>query len=423
MSDTVDSTQNLQRTLGPVTGTAMMLNVVIGAGILVLPGIIVAQSGATSVWIWLITALATLPVLMVLSRLSADHPHEGGVAHLADVAIGPWAARAGGYLLIGAVVFGGPSLALTGGYWFEDMTGFSANSIAIGIALTAIAANLLTPGLAKRLGAAGAVLIMAFLALLIIATLWTFGTAGIDGAGQLMSTHAIANLPDALTLVLIAFFAFTGWEISVNMTGEFREPERNVPVAIYASFGIATALYLIIAVLVLLMGKTDPYAPFADFLNLRIGGLDLIATGGLIVTSINLFAAMWGVSRMLFSMGQKGSLPAAFGRLSGGAPRIAVLVFGGLVLINLVLHRYGLLDIEAMLSLASLNFLALYGLACIAGLILLTGVRGRLIAIIAVTTVIVMALATATVPQLLYPAAWVLAAAIAGWFSGRQTQG
>ena len=51
----------LEKSLGPVSGTAMMLNTVLGVGILTLPGLAAAAAGPSAIWTWLACAVPNLP--------------------------------------------------------------------------------------------------------------------------------------------------------------------------------------------------------------------------------------------------------------------------------------------------------------------------------------------------------------------------
>jgi amino acid transporter len=66
----------LQKSLGVYRGTALMLNIVIGAGLLTLPGLAVKVAGGNALWAWGLCALAALPLLAVFiatRMLAASH--------------------------------------------------------------------------------------------------------------------------------------------------------------------------------------------------------------------------------------------------------------------------------------------------------------------------------------------------------------
>ena len=90
----------------------------------------------------------------------------------------------------------------------------------------------------------------------------------------------------------------------------------------------------------------------------------VVALGAVFLTAVNLFAAIWGVSRLLFSLPVKGALPRVIGKLSGARiPRNAVLLFLGIALPVLFTDRISALEVGDFLSYSGLNFFVLYGLA------------------------------------------------------------
>ena len=130
----------LVKSLGALRGTALMLNIVIGAGLLVLPGLAVQEVGDLAIWSWIACALAALPLVGVFLLLGRRCPDAGGVAQLARQGFGATGYAVASFLLLGAVIFGLPSIALTGGYYASAMLGgdphlYAALLIALGAAV------------------------------------------------------------------------------------------------------------------------------------------------------------------------------------------------------------------------------------------------------------------------------------------------
>jgi len=57
---------DLKPTLTVLRGTGLMMNIVVGAGLLALPGLTVAVAGDQALWAWLVCAMASLPLLLVI---------------------------------------------------------------------------------------------------------------------------------------------------------------------------------------------------------------------------------------------------------------------------------------------------------------------------------------------------------------------
>lgn len=117
----------------------------------------------------------------------------------------------------------------------------------------------------------------------------------------------------------------------------------------------------------------------------------------------NLFAATWSVSRMIYSISQQGYLPAMLGRLSGHIPKYALLAFATVGLSMLGLHGLAVIEIDQMLTLASLNFLVLYGLVCAVGVGALPRLYQRVLSGFSIVTVVAILLMAASGLYLIYP--------------------
>ena len=382
----------LKKTLGAVAGTAMMLNVVLGAGLLVLPGLAAKLAGASSFWAWIAAAVVSVPLLWVFAMLTAKFPHAGGIAHLAGQAFGRTASIVASFIFLGAVLLGLPSIALTGGYYFESAFGpalapasaatsflFSANSIAIFLLCFAGGWNLCAPRTAKKIGAVAAVLMIAFIVALIAASIYVLQSETswqntVDKLGAIANPTGV-DVRAVSAVFFMVFFAFTGWEVAIGMSGEFKRPARNIPIAIFASF-IVAFLLIIACVLVVLLSRPTAWdeAAFVHVLQPKFGtdiGM-LVALGAVFLISVNLFAAVWGVSRMVFSLAATGVLPRFVGELhadrnrGGKTPRNAVLLLLGVLLLIVLVDRSGALGLDDFLFYSGQNFFILYGLVCAA---------------------------------------------------------
>ena len=405
----------LEKTLGPARGAAVLMTIVIGAGLLTLPGLAAQAAGDQAPLAWALCALASLPLLAVFIVLGRRQPEAGGVAAYARRAFGPFGARMAGYLFLGAVIFGLPSIALTGGHYIASQLGGSAHLhafILLGLAVT--------PHLLPGEGAAKVMSIVASTVLLAIVAFLIAGAIGIKDQ-QAAGGDATAHMDWALAFApfMMLFFAFTGWEIGAGLAEEFKRPDRDYPIAMIASFSLATALYLAIAWVVSRTNLAGAYeAPFVAIVRPvlgQTGAAAVAATAALIITA-NLAGAVWGVSRMVYGLAREGELPSALTRMRGGRPLVAVAAtFLALAFVLAAdgFHGFGL---KTLLSLAGQNFLILYGVAAAA---LIAMARAPLDqALGALALVIVIALIAMQGVMIAYPLALVALAACVGALGG-----
>ena len=106
---------------------------------------------------------------------------------------------------------------------------------------------------------------------------------------------------------------------------------------------------------------------------------------------------------MIYSISQQGYLPAMLGRLSGHIPKAALLAFAGVGLCMLGLHGLAVIEIDQMLTLASLNFLVLYGLVCAVGVGALPRLYQRVLSGLSIITVAAILLMAQSGLYLIYP--------------------
>jgi basic amino acid/polyamine antiporter, APA family len=143
-----------------------------------------------------------------------------------------------------------------------------------------------------------------------------------------------------LTAAAVVFFAYTGFEAVANLSEETRRPARDVPLGLLGTLGLATALYVGVAFVVVGMVEyrdIDEGAPIADaFDQVGVGWasalISLAAVAGL--TSV-ILVDLITVSRIGFAMGRDGLLPPAVARVSPrtGVPVRITLGFAALVLV------------------------------------------------------------------------------------------
>jgi amino acid transporter/signal transduction histidine kinase len=149
----------------------------------------------------------------------------------------------------------------------------------------------------------------------------------------------------------LAVYMFIGWENSATLAEETDEPRRNVPRAIFTSIAIMAGGYLLFAYATVEGFRENvtalSQAPIA-FMTLANGALGVLAffayLAGVTSTVGCVIAAVNSQSRLLFSAGREGLLPAWLGRvyLRRGTPVNALLTFIGLGFALVFAWGYGL---------------------------------------------------------------------------------
>lgn len=353
-------------TLSPLRGAAVMLNIVLGAGLLTLPGLAVQHAGGNALTVWIACIVASIPLLLAFAIISRSHPDHAGLARIAGLAFGRLGYAVTTFLFLGAVLFGLPSIALTGGYYASALLGGSPHVFAVVMLLAAVAINLFSVEWTSRINA-------------IIASVVLFAFAGIAIAGLAIAnpTWEVLRPPLPMTIsqpvfgqvFMMIFFAFTGWEVAANLSPDFHNPRRDVPIAIALSFLVAAALYLALAVTIGALGQIDQAeAPFVVLFEESFGlaGEIFISAAAVILVVANLAAAVWAVSRMVWASATEGLLPVRLRILRGGTPYLAVITTVGALIVVVVMSAVGAFNLGTMLAVAGQNFLLIYGVSALA---------------------------------------------------------
>ena len=162
-----------------------------------------------------------------------------------------------------------------------------------------------------------------------------------------------------LTAAAVVFFAYTGFEAVANLSEETRKPARDIPLGLLGTLGVATALYIGVAFVVVGMVKDtdiDAGAPIADaFDQVGLGWasslISIAAVAGL--TSV-ILVDLVTVSRIGFAMGRDGLLPPAIAQVS---PRTGTPVRMTLSYAALVLVMAAFVQLETLANLVSIGTL------------------------------------------------------------------
>lgn len=355
----------LHKTLTSVKGAAVMINIVVGAGLLALPGLAVDVAGDHAIWAWLVCAAASLPLLLVLTIMGRRHPHAGGVAHFARLSMGEAGFVIASLIFLGAVAVGLPAIGLTGGYYIVEHFGGSPTIIGGVIVSLAAASHLISSEVSSRISAFFASLILATLFFLLLV-----GGLGADWTSQAIDVaplHSV-DLGTALLPFMMIFFAFTGWEVAAGLSEEFKNPAKDFPKAMFHSFIAVVTLYVGMAFIVqAYAGASSPEAAFVGVMENvfgSYGSLGVSVFAGAIIFA-NLMGAIWAVSRMVYSLAREGYFFWEPTVNDDGVPVGCLVLTAGMLLSILTAAHLGHFDIRELLALAGQNFFVLYGLVAI----------------------------------------------------------
>jgi APA family basic amino acid/polyamine antiporter len=185
-----------------------------------------------------------------------------------------------------------------------------------------------------------------------------------EGSSALMSVTAATAL---------AFFAMVGFEDSVNMAEETKDPVRIFPKVMLLGLGITGVIYVLVAIsAVALVSPSDLGEGDAPLLKVVSAGAPNFPIG--IFATITMFAVansalinMLMASRLLYGMANERVLPRVLGRVHRGrrTPWVAI-IFTTLIAVGLIWFA----DLAALGGTTSLLLLCVFTVVNIAVLVL-----------------------------------------------------
>lgn len=329
-----ESDEGLVRGIGTWALGANVINMVIGAGIFVLPGVVAAQIGPAALIAYLVCVVIVGLVFLCYAEVGSRVTRSGGSYAYVEDAFGPFAGFVTSTLLwLGYAVFSDAALAVA-----------LTNALALKLPL-------LSQGLPRGL------FILALFAFLAVINI-----VGLKQGVRLVIVNTIAKLVplvllavvglffisfDNLAIVewpslqnfgaaaLVLFFAFGGAETALNSSGEISNPVKSIPRGLLLGVGGIFTLY--VALQVVAQGTLGPElanntaAPLAAAATLVFGswGAQLILLGMLISIFGCLSGDVLNTPRVIFASARDGLLPGVLARVHSKyhTPHIAILLY------------------------------------------------------------------------------------------------
>jgi len=287
----------LKRELRLTDATFLVVSGVIGSGIFLTPGAIadLLPSPTLILAAWLVGGGLSLAGALANAELGAMFPHAGGDYVYLREAFHPAAGFLVGWLSF-FVIYAGTIATLAAGF-----TAGLAQFVPLGPGPQVWLAALLTVGISllNYVGVRWGARANNLTAALKIAALVAFALLGpVFGAGDFAHLRAAPGAaapiaPAAFGLALSpVLFSYLGWNSSVYVASEIRDPHRTLPRSLFLGVGICTLVYLAVNVVYLYAvpvdelrgvpnaGETAARAMFGDLGGALVGGFVLLSILG-----------------------------------------------------------------------------------------------------------------------------------------------
>jgi APA family basic amino acid/polyamine antiporter len=253
-SDSESST--LLRALGPGMAVAIVVGNVIGSGIFAKPGGIAAEGGRFDLimGVWVVGGLLCLLGALCFAELATMLPHAGGLYVYLREAYGKLTAFLFGWQ---EFLFNRPASTAALSMIFVGSLGiaigidfgiFVTLALAAGLQVGAAGINVAGVLWGGRVQAATTIIKSGFVAFVAVLP-FVLEASGRDVIDSANFSATIAPLQSSTAtqiaaVLLSVMWAYNGWHGIAPVAEEIRNPQRNIPIALFGGIGLLILLYL-----------------------------------------------------------------------------------------------------------------------------------------------------------------------------------
>jgi amino acid transporter len=373
---------DLKRVMGPGLLLLFIIGDILGTGIYALTGQVAAEVGGV-VWLpFLIAFIVALLTACSYLELVTKYPQAAGAALYTHKAFGIHFLT---FIVAFAVMSSGITSAATASRAFASnfATSLGLEVGAWGIPLMAVAFIALVAavnfrGVGESVKMNVLLTVVEVTGLLIIIGIGLWAIAG--GQGDVSRAWTFATPENSgvfwpvVSATALAFFAMVGFEDSVNMAEECKDPSRVFPKVLLAGLGITGVIYVLVAIsAITLVPAEELGAGETPLLKVVQAGapsfpISIFAVITMFAVANSALINMIMASRLIYGMAREGVLPQALGKVHAErrTPYIAI-GFTSLLAVVLILFAGG---VPALGGTTSLLLLCVFAIVNIAVLVL-----------------------------------------------------
>ena len=355
---------------------AMSTGAMFSSGLFLLPGIAASYTGDSVYLAYLVAGFLIVPAMYCMAELSTAMPKAGGTYYFLDRSMGPLMGTIGGLGSWVAVVFKS-AFALVG------MGAYLSLYIDVPFTLLAIILTIAF-GLVNAVGAKETTLLQRLLVSALVVILIGFIIFGLGETRGVYTFHPNEGVSPFITSGLVGFVStiglvfvsYAGLTKVASVAEEIENPDRNIPLGMTLSLITATIIYTLgTMILINVLPEQELHqslTPVADAGRKFLGwvpfdlGVILIVVAAIAAFASTGNAGIMSASRYPFAMAKDGLIPAHLSTIGRFGTPTAAIVLTVLVMIGVLV----IFDVEAVAKLASAFQLLLFGLVCIAVIVM-----------------------------------------------------
>jgi basic amino acid/polyamine antiporter, APA family len=393
--EAVEQQPRLRRVMGPGMLLLFIIGDILGTGVYALVGDVAAEVGGAAWAPFLLAFLIAAVTALSYLELVTKYPQAAGAALYAQKAFRNQFVT---FVVAFVVMCAGITSASTAARFFAAnfFIAFHFGSGTAGIVVVALlfvavlaAVSLRGVGESVKLNVGLTCIEASGLLLVIFVGLWAVvGSEHVDYS-RVVAFHTAADKSVFLavtTATSLAFFAMTGFEDSVNMAEETKNPVKTFPKVLLAGLSIAGVVYMIVAIIAVALVPIGTLkasdTPLVEVVQIGAPGLpikDILPFISMVAVSNTALISILMASRLIYGMARQRVLPAVLGTVSSArrSPWVAILLTTAIAF-GLILYVTALANVDAIEVLGgttSLLLLAVFAMVNIAVLVLRRDVR------------------------------------------------
>jgi basic amino acid/polyamine antiporter, APA family len=328
----------LARRLGVFDATMIVMGGIIGSGIFINPSVVAREVHTPGLILlpWMLGGAIALFGAFVYAELATIRPEAGGqYVYLRD-AYHPMVAFLYGWGLLLVTQTGGmAAVAVTFANYFRELTGVTWSPRLIAVITLAMLTIVNCYGVRAGSNVQNALMVTKLAAIAMLVALGWLGTRTATSAAAISADTRplIVSLGAAMVPVL---FAYGGWQTASFVSGELKDPRRDLPRGLIIGVVGVVLVYLAVNVVCLSVlgpgGLAATRTPASEVMRLALGstGARLIAAGIAVSTVGFLSQGMLTAPRVYYAMARDGIFFKAVGRLDprSRAPVVAIILQG-----------------------------------------------------------------------------------------------
>lgn len=334
----------------------MVVGTVVGIGIFKAPSVAAAHTAGEGAFLalWLLGGLITLVGALCYSELGATYPSVGGEFHFLRKAYG----REVGFMFAWGrmTVMQSGSIAAAAfvyGDYASSLLPAGAHGAAVHAALAILGLSALQLSSTEKTSQAQLALTVATVALVLL-----IAAIGLAAPPKAAPQSAATSSPAAGLAMVFILLTYGGWSEAAYLSGEVRNPQRDIPCALLVGIVLVTALYLFVNYAYLralgFEGVKRSEVVAADVVALVLGerGAGAIAAAVCIASLSTLNATILTGARSIYALGRSFAPLAMLGRSDAGghAPRNAILLQAAITLGLVLLGAFTRNGFESMVE-------------------------------------------------------------------------